>query len=102
MAFVRLAFFPGGTPEHYRALERALGDAPSPPGRRVFAVGALDDGLQVVQVWESKAQLDAFNAEWLAPAMARVGSAGFPAPPTVTDFESLDLDIGPGGSHGGQ
>lgn len=93
MAFVRLAYFPGASLEHYDALGAALSDAPAPAERLLFAVGARDGGLQVVQVWASRAALESFNERWLLPALTRLGDRGFPAPPQVTDFETLDLEI---------
>lgn len=91
MAFVRLAFFPGGTAEHEAALASALADAPVPPERLLFASGAVDGGWQVVQVWESRGALEAFNRDWFLPALRSVGSAGFPAPPQVRDVEDAQV-----------
>ena len=91
MAFVRLAFFPGGTADQYAAVAGELAAAPSPSGRLVFAAGALKGGWQVVQVWERKEDLEAFNERWFLPAMRRLGGAGFPAPPSVQDFVSQDF-----------
>ena len=93
MAFVRLAFFPRATAAHYDALAQALEGAPSPEDRLVFAAGARDGGLQVVQVWRTQEALESFNRDWLLPAMSRLGAAGFPSPPQVTDFETRGLEI---------
>ena len=68
----------------------------SPPGRLVFAAGPVTGGWQVVQVWESRELLDAFNRDVFFPALARMASAGgfaFPAPPTVIDFEPAMLSL---------
>ncbi len=91
MALVRLAFFPGGTAEQYAALSRELAGVPTPSGRLVFAAGRVEGGWQVVQIWDRKERLDAFNERWLFPAMRRLGSAGFGNPPSVQDFVSQDL-----------
>lgn len=88
-----MAFFPGATADHYEALETAMGDAPIPPGRLVFATGLREGGLQVLQIWTSRDDLAAFNEEWLFPALSRLGTEAFPAPPTVVDFEAHDLEI---------
>ena len=95
MAFVRLAFFPGGTHEQHEALAAELADAPTPPERRVFAAGPADGGWQVVQVWDDAGALADFNDRWFLPAFERVRAAGhaFPAPPTVVDLEPVDLVI---------
>ena len=93
MAFVRLAFFPEGRQAHYDALAQALAQVPVPQGRLVFAAGPADGGWQVVQVWSSRQELDAFNAAHLVPALRAVGAAGFPRPPRVTDFETAELSL---------
>ena len=92
MALVRLALFPGGTSEHYAALAEALGAQGDAPGRLVFAAGPVDGGWQVVQIWRSREELDAFNTAVLRPAMTAAGGP-FPAPPQVVDFETLELDV---------
>lgn len=79
--------------EQYTALDTALRGAPAPPERLVFAVGPRDGGLQVLQVWESRAGLESFNERWLFPALAELGPDAFPAPPMVIDFETHDLVI---------
>jgi len=93
MSFLRLAFFSGGTEAHYAALRAALGDVPEPRHRILFAAGPAEGGFQVVQVWETRADLERFNAEVDLPALSRLGSAGFPAPPVVTDVELTDLAV---------
>lgn len=74
MAFVSLAFFPGGTQEHYDALARAVPTHAPPEHRLLFAAGPVDDGWQVVQVWRSRADLEAFNEQVLLPALRTAGS----------------------------
>ena len=91
VAFIRIAYFPGGTADQYRALAGELRNAPTPAGRLMFAAGPYGNGWQVVQVWNDRRQLDAFNREWLLPALGRLGRAGFPLPPDVRDFEPVDL-----------
>lgn len=76
------------------ALTKALRDAPAPAGRLLFAAGPVDGGWQVVQVWSSQAELDAFNREHFLPALASLGTGGFPAPPTLTDFSTAVLTWG--------
>ena len=95
MAFVRLAFFPEGTEEQYRALAGAMGNLSRPQGRLAFATGPVTGGWQVVQIWRSRAELDAFNAAYLLPTLAKLGSTGFPVAPHVVDFEPVDLATSP-------
>ena len=93
MAFVRLALFPHGTAAQYDALASELG-VTAPPERLLFAAGPVDGGWQVVQVWQSREALDAFNAASLLPALRRLGDRGFPSPPQVTDLEPTVLEVG--------
>ena len=93
VAFVRLAFFPDGTSAHYGALAAELVAAPAPAERLLFAAGPVDGGWQVVQVWHSRAALDAYNEAVLVPALRRLGERAFPRPPLVTDLEPTDLDL---------
>lgn len=99
-AFVRLAFFPGGTATHYRALADALAGAPPPEDRLAFAAGPVPDGWQVVQIWTHRQALDEWNAAWFVPALARVAGAGFPNPPLVHDFTAEDYELRPGPATG--
>lgn len=93
MAFVRIAYFPGATAVQYGALRDALAAAPVPQGRLLFTAGPTEGGWQVVQVWETRAALDAFNQEWFLPALRSIGDRGFPSPPVVTDMETVDLAL---------
>jgi hypothetical protein len=93
VSFLRLAYFPGGTEDHYAALAAVLGDVPEPRHRILFAAGRVGDGFQVVQVWDTRADLDRFNAEVFLPALTRLGVAGFPAPPVVTDVDLSHLSV---------
>lgn len=90
MVFVRLAFFPGGTADHYAALQRVVEVAAPPAERYFFAAGAAAGGWQVVQAWRSREDLEAFNAAVLVPAYAALGGPPFPLAPTVTDFEAVE------------
>ena len=93
MAFLRMAFFPGGTIEHWRVVAAAVGDVTIPGGRRAFASGPAAGGWQVMQLWDSRDALDRFNREVYFPAVARLGDRGFPEPPVVTDVETVDAWI---------
>jgi len=95
MTFVRMAFFPKGGPDHYAALAAELADAPTPADRLLFLAGPRDDGWQVVQAWQDRESMDAFNTEWLFPALARLGAGGFPEPPVVHDFVAVEVAFAP-------
>ena len=81
MAFLRLAFFPGGDEEHWKAVADEVGDVTPPPARRAFAAGPVEGGWQVMQLWDARSDLERFNAEVFLPAMARVGRVAFRSRP---------------------
>ena len=92
MAFTRLALFPGATEQHYRAIDKEINEAvKNQPERIMHSCGQVDRGWQLVQVWKSKEALDKFVEDHLAPAMKRAGEKGYPAPPEIIDFETVDL-----------
>lgn len=41
-----------------------------------------------MQLWDTEAGLERFNAEVFGPALARLGGGGFPAPPVVRDVHT--------------
>lgn len=72
--------FPGGTLDQYdQVLERMglTGDAPAPDGAIFHWVAKTDDGLLVVDVWESDEQFDRFAQEQIVPFTR---DAGLPEP----------------------
>lgn len=94
MSFARLALFPGGTEDNHRAIAEALGEAQvDPEGRLVFAAGPTDEGWQIVQVWETRDQLEQWVQDNLGAAFAKAGSRGYPKPPRITDIELAELSI---------
>ena len=94
MSYIRLDNFPRGTREQYLAVDAALGDeVDDAPGRLLFAAGGTPDGWQIVQLWESRDQLEDWVRKNLGAAFAKVGDRGYPAPPQITDFEVQDLRI---------
>jgi hypothetical protein len=48
---------------------------------------ATDDGFEIIEVWESKEQADAFNDEVVRPAMQRSGAPQDAPEPEVVEFE---------------
>jgi hypothetical protein len=73
MTFVRMAYFPGVTTEHFDAIARQV-PSEAPRGRLFFAAGPVDAGWQVVQIWESRELLDAYNQAVFFPALAALGT----------------------------
>lgn len=94
MAFLRLAFFPGGTAQHWAALRQAVGDIEAPAARRAFAAGPAEGGWQVVQLWDTREDLERFNRDVYLPAVATLGGTGFPQAPVVRDVVTVDAWAG--------
>lgn len=90
MAFLRLAFFPGGTAAHWDTVVQAVGDVAVPDARRAFAAGPVDGGWQVMQLWDTRADLERFNRDVFFPSVARLPTGGFPQPPVVRDVDTAD------------
>jgi heme-degrading monooxygenase HmoA len=63
MAIVMTMEAPGATPDQYEALNEALGidgDDTAPDGLIIHMAGISEDGMVVVDVWESEEKLNAF------------------------------------------
>jgi hypothetical protein len=77
--------FSGATLEQYDEVMRlmALGDTP-PPGALFHWVAVTDDGIKVVDVWETMEQFDAFAQQSIGPNTQKAGFAG---PPERTVYE---------------
>lgn len=94
MALLRLAFFPEGTAEQWAVVRSAVGDRPPPEARLAFAAGPCEGGWQVMQLWQSRADLEHFNEQVYRPAMAQMGGRGFPHAPAVRDIETAAAWVG--------
>jgi hypothetical protein len=71
----------------------------APSGLLVHIARATADGFQVIEVWESKQQCDAFEAEVLAPIIDRVSGGQAPRRGDVTEeFEVENFFLGTGPS----
>ena len=79
--------FPGATLDQYDQVIHKMGLTPSgdtPPGAISHWVAETDDGIRVVDVWESKERYAQFAEEQIGP-YAR--EAGFPGEPQVRFYE---------------
>lgn len=94
MAFLRLAFFPGGTSQHWAAVRQAVGAIDVPRARRAFAAGPTEGGWQVMQLWDTREDLERFNHDVYLPAIDGLGDIGFPQAPLVRDVVTVDGWIG--------
>jgi hypothetical protein len=85
---------PGATIEQYEQVidlmgfGAGVGDA---DGAIFHWVAKTDDGLLVVDVWETDEQFERFSAEQIAPFMQQVGIAD---PPQVTRHEVHNYLVG--------
>ena len=80
--------FEGATLEQYDRVMELMGRDGSPmdiaPEGAIFHwVAKTDDGIVVVDVWESDEQFNAFAQEQIGPFTQQ---AGIPAPPVVTRY----------------
>src|SRR5262245_47602867 len=81
MAVAMFMEWPGVTQEQYDAVIEDLNLDQNPPDGGLFHLASLtDDGLRVVDLWESAEAFDAFSAERMMPA---VQNAGIESVPTI-------------------
>lgn len=79
--------FPGATLEQYDQVVQKMGFSPHGPGAPggIFHwVTKTDDGIRVVDVWESKEQYERFAQEQIGPYAQE---AGFPGEPEIRFHE---------------
>ena len=79
--------FKGATLEQYDEVLKLMGldgGEPAPTGGLYHWVSKTDEGLRIVDVWETREQFDKFAAEQIGPCSAQ---AGIPAPPEVTYYD---------------
>jgi hypothetical protein len=60
--------------------ERAVGALgyPAPPGLILHVAGPTDEGVRIIDVWESEESWERFRAECLGPAIAALGGPSRP------------------------
>ena len=94
MPYARLAMFPEGTTQQHEAIVEGLGDShTNARGRLVFAAGETPEGFHIIQIWETREQLDQWVQDNLGKAMAAAGSRGYKHPPVITDFEVSEVRV---------
>jgi hypothetical protein len=79
--------FDGVTLEQYDQVLEKMGLAkfgPGPQGAISHFATMTDNGLRVVDVWETQEQFEKFAAEQIGPYSQEVG---FPGPPKLTFFD---------------
>ena len=83
----RIYDVPGATIEQYEGISAQV-SMEKPQGAHVHIAGKGDRGLQVIEVWDSQADIDRYMEAGLGKAME---AAQLPEP-TVTEFEVHKLD----------
>jgi hypothetical protein len=78
--------------EHYAQVTAALVDPP-PAGLLVHVAGPTDEGVRIIDVWESEEAWEKFQAERLAPAIAALGGPARPEP-TFRDVHPEHVVVG--------
>ena len=73
--------FKGATLDQYDKVMQKMGLTPggaTPPGAISHWTAKTDEGLRVVDVWETKEAYDKFAAEQIGPYMSEAGFTGAP------------------------
>ena len=86
--------FEGATLEQYDRVMELMGldqGDSSPDGAVFHWVSATNDGIVVVDVWESDEQFNKFAEEQIGPYTQQVG---IPAPPVITRYEVHNTLVG--------
>jgi hypothetical protein len=79
-------------PASWHDYERVSGDAlePVPIGLILHVAGPTDEGVRVIEVWESERAWDRFRADRLAPVIAALGDTTG-RQPRFRDLHALHL-----------
>ncbi len=83
----RIYDVPGATLEQYDEVDQKVG-SDRPEGAHLHVAGMTDDGLKVIEVWDSEEHIDRLMEEGLGEALEE---AQVPEP-NVTQFEVHKLD----------
>ena len=51
---------------------------PAPAGLILHVAGPTDEGVRIIDVWDSEESWERFQAEWLGPAIAALGGPSRP------------------------
>jgi hypothetical protein len=79
MATIMLMHWREATPEQYdQAREKVGWDRDVPAGAKLHVSGFGDDGLHVLDVWESEQAFGTFMEQRLQPAIQEIGIQGQP------------------------
>ena len=80
----------GAPIEAYQAMHQQIGEilgAHVPEGAILHVARATDDGFEVIEVWESKEQADAFKRAVFQLAVEKLGTGAAGTEPQFLEFE---------------
>lgn len=79
MATIMQMHWREATPEQYDQTRAKVGwDRETPTGAKLHVSGFAEDGLRVVDVWDSEQSFNNFFGQRLAPAIQEIGIQGEP------------------------
>jgi hypothetical protein len=79
MATVMLMHWREATPDQYDQVRAKAGwDRDVPDGGKLHIVGFADDGMHILDVWESEQAFNTFFEQRVGPAVSEVGIEGQP------------------------
>ena len=79
MATIMQMHWREATPDQYNEVWQKVGwDREVPPGAKLHVSGFADDGMHVLDVWESEQAFNDFLQQRLTPAIQEVGIQGEP------------------------
>ncbi len=79
MATVMLMHWREASPEQYDQVRaRARWDQDLPDGAKLHVCGFADDGMHILDIWDSEQAFNAFFEQRVRPAVAEVGIEGQP------------------------
>ena len=90
MAVMMIMEVPGGTKDQYKKVNELMGvrgDEDAPDGLIQHLAAVSEDGMVVVDVWESQEALDRFFSDRLRAALAGAG-LGSDSPPRVHELHN--------------
>jgi heme-degrading monooxygenase HmoA len=93
MAHIHIAATPGVTIEDFRAVAAKHNPPQDIDGLLAWAAGTDENGLHVVTVWESKAQMDRWSAEQLFPAFQALGMADLAPRMRFTEYDADEFYV---------
>ena len=93
MAYIHFAKSKGQSIENFRMVSARHNPPQEIDGLLAWAAGTDENGLNVVTVWESKAQMDRWSAEQLFPAFQALGMADLAPRMQFTEYDADEFYV---------